>query len=250
MAKDKPGLEAQATYGGAVLVNVTDEETKLGSPVRAAATVVAHLQKLAVEFEDLRKTVKVDAHLTPAGQAHRMGEIFLRLSNEIAGIDDGALAQARRKRDELAEQVRAVPVGELSPVELALVPVIHAKLAATDPLLLPALLRGAAANRDRLTVAVAVETPPTFALVDEELATELRETMGGRSDPEAKRTLARLRELITAAETLMTKLRQRMMAEAGLKDDPLKVMAGLSTGPAKPKPDPLVEMARGKTQAA
>jgi hypothetical protein len=142
--------------------------------------------------------------LTSAGQARRLGDLFLRMSNEIEGIDGGALEQARRKRDELADKVRSVLVGDLSPVEQALVPVIHAKLAATDPLLLPLLLRGAAANRDRLTVAVAVETPPTFALVNEDLAIELRETMAGKSDPEAKRVLGRLRELIAAAKSIKT----------------------------------------------
>jgi hypothetical protein len=42
-----------------------------------------------------------------------------------------------------------------------------------------------------------------------------------------------------------------MRQEAGLTDDPLRKMAGLTEGgQAKPRPDPLVEMARGKAPTA
>jgi hypothetical protein len=67
--------------------------------------------------------------------------------------------------------------------------------------LLEPMLRTAAEQRDRLVIATALAAPAsTFPLISEPLADELRETMAGAADPENRRVLKRLRELIDACD--------------------------------------------------
>jgi hypothetical protein len=58
-----------------------------------------------------------------------------------------------------------VPVDQLTPVQLALVPMLYARLAETEPLELPALLAEAAEARDVVTLAAKASRDTTASKV-------------------------------------------------------------------------------------
>lgn len=115
-------------------------------------------------------------------------------------------------------------------------------------MLLEPMLRTAAEQRDRLVIATALAAPAsTFPLISEPLADELRETMAGAADPENRRVLKRLRELIDAADRTIREFRAQLAKDApGLVPDLLQQMAGRQDGAAQPDQDPIATMAAGK----
>jgi hypothetical protein len=128
---------------------------------------------------------------------------------------------------------------------MALVPTIYGKLAEEDPVRLEPLLRTAAEQRDRLTIATVLAAPAAFPLVSEPLANELRETMAGARDPEQARILKRFRELIAACERVVRDFRAQLAKDAPeLVPDLLEQMADGSKDGAQPDRDPIATMAK------
>jgi hypothetical protein len=62
---------------------VEDTETRLDSPVRPAAIVVAHLQRMTGEYEARHGEIQGSGELTRQGKLARLGDLAARMGNEL-----------------------------------------------------------------------------------------------------------------------------------------------------------------------
>ena len=135
---------------------------------------------------------------------------------------------------------------DLTPAQAALLPHVYGELLCErDPLELPGLLAEAAAARDVLTLAAFLQGPRTKSLrlaVSDEQLDAAREAAAGPLPTDKRQLLARLRELVGAAEATRRALVGELHRVGKLELDPL-LLAALGGEPAAPANDPIATMA-------
>ena len=140
-----------------------------------------------------------------------------------------------------------MPLEDLTPAQLALLPTIYARLTEVDPLELPSLLAEAAEARDVVTLAVFLAAPRTklmrLAVTNDQLDAA-REAAAGPLPTDKRRLLARLRELVGAAEATRRALVGELRRVGKLDMDPL-VLAAFGAEQDKPANNSIATMAAG-----
>ena len=128
----KPSLETLSALGGAALVSPTEAEFAAESGLNLAATALHRFREAATRFEDERAKVAKSTRFSAAGREAELGDLALRELNELAR-HDGILGRAQAQLAELVAEARKVPVEDLTPAQLALLPRVYDRYASGIP---------------------------------------------------------------------------------------------------------------------
>lgn len=104
-------LEAIATYGGAVLVELPQAEFATDSPVRDAASALHRYREMSEAFEAERGKILGNTRFSALGRLAELGNFATRQLSKL-GRHDAILERAQQQLAELQAEAHKMPVNQ------------------------------------------------------------------------------------------------------------------------------------------